>query len=395
MNKNTEIIDSYEEINPVLRQIMKSVFNSRRNFPVEYHSSLRKEVVNDKLSCQLWFISPGCSHDKHGGCTMCNYGYGKGFYIKQRKILDSIKENLKKLDSQVVQELVIGPTGSFLDDKEVPTTLRREIYTLLSGVTFENLCFETRCDTITCEKLRGLREYVKTQVITIEVGLECTNDWILRNCVNKAQSLDEVRTAVNMIHDMGMRASANISLGIPFVSEKMGIELAVKSIEDAIGWGFDEVVIFPYHVKPGTLLEVLDKNQLYKTISLWSLIETLYRTPEPLLGKLSIAWYKNYYGEGSPLIIKSPTTCPTCETEVMELLGDFKNKPTRQLVEKLYGVVCDCKSAWDMSFQCGEGDHLENCIKAFQKTAGIYNIEQNLVEKEVSYMRESWMFSCT
>lgn len=393
MNKNMEATDSYEKINPVLRKIMKTVFNSRRIFQVKYLSSLRKELVNDKLSCQLWFISPGCSHDNHGGCTMCNYGYGKGFHFEQKLILDSVKGNLKELEGEVVQELVIGPTGSFLDSKEVPITLRREIYTLLSGVDYENLCFENRCDMITYEKLRELREYVKTQVITIEVGLECTNDWILRNCVNKGQSLDEVRTAVNMIHEMGIRASANISLGIPFVSEKMGIELAVKSVEDAISWGFDEVVIFPYHVKPGTLLEVLDKKHLYKTISLWSLIETLYRVPEPLLGKLSIAWYKNYYGEGSPLIIKSPTTCPACETEGMELLDDFKNKPTRQLVKKLYGVACDCKSVWDMSLKCGEGDHLENCIKAFQETAGIYRIDQNLVEKEVSYMRESWKLS--
>lgn len=395
MNKNMKITDSYEKINPVLREIMQTVFNSRTIFPVKYFSNLRKEVVNNKLSCQMWFISPGCSHDNHGGCTMCNYGYGKGFHFAQKLILDSIKENLKELEGKDVQELVIGPTGSFFDDKEVPTTLRRKIYALLSKVDFENLCFETRCNTITYEKLSELREHVKTKAITIELGLECTNDWILRNCVNKGQSLDEVRTAVDIIHKMGMRASANISLGIPFVSEKMGIELAVKSVEDAISWGFDEVVIFTYHVKPGTLLEVLDRNHLYKTVSLWSLIETLYRIPEPLLGKISIAWYKNYYGEGSPLIIKSPATCPACETKVMELLDDFKNKPSRQLVEKLYSVVCDCKSAWHMNLKSAKGDYLENCIKGFQETAGICSIDRDLVEKEVTYMRESWKFPCT
>ncbi len=394
MDKNMEIIDSYEKINPVLRKIMKTVFNSRRNFPVEYLSSLRKEIVNDKLSCQLWFISSGCSHDNHGGCTMCNYGYGKGFHFEQKQIFGSIKEDLKELEGKVVQELVIGPTGSFLDNKEVPITLRREIYTLLSSVDLEHLCFETRCDTITYEKLHELREYVKIPLITIEVGLECTNDWILRNCVNKGQSLAEIRTVVNMIHEMGMCASANISLGIPFVSEKMGIELAVKSVEDAIYWGFDEVVIFPYHIKPGTLLEVLNKNHLYKTISLWSLIETLYQIPRSHLEKLSISWYKNYYGESSPLIIKSPTTCPACEKEVIELLDNFKNKPTREVVEKLYGVVCDCKSVWNMSIKCSEGDYLENYIKVFQKAAEIFYVDQNLVEKEVSYMRESWKLSC-
>lgn len=390
---NKKITDSYQKINPVLREIMKNVFNSRRVFPVEYLTSLRREIVNNKLSCQLWFISPGCSHDNQGGCTMCNYGYGKGFHFEQKLILDSIREKLKELKGEDVQELLIGPTGSFLDNKEVPSTLRQEIYTLLSVGDFEKLCFETRCDTITYRKLRELREYVKAQIITIEVGLECTNDWILRNCINKGQTLEEVRSTVNMIHAMGIRASANVSLGIPFVSEKMGIELAVKSIKDAINWGFDEVAIFPYHVKPGTLLEALEKNHLYKTVSLWSLIETLHRIPEPYLRRISIAWYKNYYGENSPLIIESPTTCPACEAKVMELLDDFKNNPTRQMVEQLYAVDCDCRSTWETSLKCNKNDDLENFIKKFRKTADIYQINQNLVEEEVLYMRESWEFS--
>lgn len=109
-----ERTDSYEKVNPILRDIMKTVFDSRRIFPVEYLSSLRKEIVNDKMSCQLWFISPGCSHDNRGGCTMCNYGYGKGFHFDQKLVLDSIKDNLKELEGEVIQELVVGPTGSYL-----------------------------------------------------------------------------------------------------------------------------------------------------------------------------------------------------------------------------------------------------------------------------------------
>ena len=387
-----EKTDSYEKVNPVLREIMKTVFDSRRIFPVEYLSSLRKEIVNDKMSCQLWFISPGCSHDNRGGCTMCNYGYGKGFHFDQEMVLDSIKENLKELEGEIIRELAVGPTGSFFDNKEVPAALRREIYALLADVDIENLYFETRCDTITYEKLNEIREYAKTKAITIEVGVECTNEWILRNCVNKGQTLKQVRDAVGMIHELGMRASANISLGIPFVDDQLGVGLALKSVEDAFDWGFDEAVIFTYHIKPGTLLEVLDRNHLYKTVSLWSLVETLYRLPEPYLGKLSIAWYKNYYGKDSPLIIKSPETCPVCEREVMALLDAFKNKPTRQLVEKLYGLACDCRTTWYKNLTFGRDDPLENCIKGFQKIARIYNIDQNLIEKEVAYMRESWSF---
>ena len=73
--------------------------------------------------------------------------------------MDSIKENLKELEGEIIRELAVGPTGSFFDNKEVPAALRREIYALLADVDIENLYFETRCDTITYEKLNEIREY--------------------------------------------------------------------------------------------------------------------------------------------------------------------------------------------------------------------------------------------
>lgn len=383
--------DLYRKENPVLRDIMRAVFLARENFPVEYLSSLRKEVVNNMISSQLWFISSGCSHEKKGGCTMCNYGYGKGFQFDQSLILDSIKGHLNSLGNERVHELVIGPTGSFLDDEEVSPDLRREIYILLSKVNFENLYFETRCDTISLEKLQELRNYLCRQSITIEVGLECTNDWVLRNCVNKRQLILEVRNAISLIHQMGIRTCANISIGIPFLSENLGIELAVKSVGDAFEMGFDEVAIFPYHVKPGTLLEMLDRHNIYTPISLWSLVETLYRIPEHYLNRLSIAWYKNYYGKESPLILKSPTTCSICENELILLLDEFKNRPSRTLIVKMYELNCDCKKKWKARIV--EESLTQNTpnFEAFRKAAELFRIDRSLIEDEILYMKDNWL----
>lgn len=384
-------IDLYKKENPVLSSIMQKVFLSRDNFPVEYLASLRKEIVNNMISGQLWFISGGCSHEKKGGCTMCNYGYGKGFNFSQNKILDSIKECLDMLGNEHVHELVIGPTGSFLDDDEVSPDLRNEIYTLLSSVNFEKLYFETRCDTISFEKLKNLRNYLNKHSITIEIGLECTNDWILRNCINKRQMLHEVQEILPIIHDMNIRTCANISIGIPFISEKMGIDLAVKSVGDAFEMGFDEVVIFPYHIKPGTLLEMLDKHNLYTTISLWALVDTLYHIPECYIDRLNIAWYKNYYGKKSPLILKSPTTCSSCEENIIMLLDEFKNKPSRNLVVQMYEMSCSCRQKWEKKI---DEEHLTQCapnFEAFQKAAELFDIDYSLIEDEINYMKKTWV----
>ena len=75
---------------------------------------------------------------------MCIYGYGKSFHFDHKLGLDSIKDNLMELEGEVIQEIVVGSTGSFFDNHEVPAALRREIYRLLADVDIENLCFETR-----------------------------------------------------------------------------------------------------------------------------------------------------------------------------------------------------------------------------------------------------------
>ena len=53
--------DEYRLVNPVLRQVMKGVYNRRRSFPMKYLCDIRLERIYDQFFAQIFFMSRGCS----------------------------------------------------------------------------------------------------------------------------------------------------------------------------------------------------------------------------------------------------------------------------------------------------------------------------------------------
>lgn len=380
--------DYNRQVNPALRAMAKAVYEARSSFSVQYLSSVRTEQVNDRESCQLWFISPGCFHDSCGGCTMCNYGYGRGSHVDEALVLDSIAGNLSALPPEI-GELIIGPTGSMLDDREVPPAFRSDILSLLREKTIDDLFIETRLDTITEEKLQQLRTGVNARHINIEIGIECMNPWVLRNCVNKDMDVRRIPHTVEMIHANGINACANLAVGFPFLNERMNIQLAVHSIQEALAIGFDEVVLFSYHVRPGTLLEVLWRHGRYDTPSLWSVSSVLDQLDEALLPKVGIAWYRDYY-QDSKKILHSPHSCPQCEVRLLKLLDAYKNHPCAETRDALSRITCQCRDRWTQEVEeqalCVQ---FANVAEDYRFLGKLYSIPDGAVDEELKYMERT------
>ncbi|MBQ7221834.1 MAG: hypothetical protein IJS28_12760 [Synergistaceae bacterium] len=339
-----------DKINAVLRNAAKGIFARRENFPVEYLSDVRIEKVNNAACCDIWFMTRGCSHDKKGGCTMCNYGCGKGLIVDDEAVIASLSEQLAGIHGEI-EETAISPSGSMLDDEEVPPKLREKILELVGGLNCRNFLVESRCDTLTDAKLETLKKYLKNGRIYIETGIESCNDWVLKNCVNKNLSLSDIKRAVEAVHAHGIGMCANIAIGFPFINEYTGIILAVRSIEKAFSIGFDNVVFFPYHVRPGTFLEFLLRNNYYRPYSLHSFCEVLRRLDADVLPRVNISWYRNYYGKGSRKIIASPSSCPECEERMLAALDSYKNKPCIDSLREIDNVECRCRERWRKKIQ--------------------------------------------
>lgn len=333
--------------NAVLKKAMQMVYNDRKPLKREIISQVRTETVNDGAFCEVWFMTKGCTHDAEGGCTMCNYG--KGYDVDETAVVQELARQVRNLPEKL-QELIVTPSGSMLDDEEVPKAMRERIFELLNHTQCEDFYIETRADSITREKLESLRGSVNAKRFNIEIGAESCDDWIMRNCINKKLTCEDLQDAVDMIHAAGMYVYLNIGIGIPFLTEHCSIEYAKKSIRKAFAMGCDSVVLFPYHVKPGTLLWWLWKHELYSCCSLWAIPEVLSGFTADELERIHISWYRNYYTDKSK-IVSSPAVEEENLEQVLLLLDEYKNHPGIGSLTPLMELQSEGRTQWALKIK--------------------------------------------
>ncbi|MGF0032208.1 radical SAM protein [Bariatricus sp. SGI.154] len=376
-----------EVSNIVLKKITRHIYEERMPLPEYQKTNIRIERVNNRNFAELWFLTAGCRHDRQGGCTMCNYGKGRTCW--EDEILREIEKTIAQMPEEY-EEFIISPIGSMLDEREVSDHMMRGLKDALQNIHSETLITETRADTVTKERLMMLKNIFDARYRCVEIGVESSSDWILRNCVNKGCTVEDYKRAIAAIKEAGMIAIVNIGIGIPFMSERMAVEHAIESVCRADMWGADSIVLFPYHVKPGTLAGVLYELGEYQPVSLWSLVEVLDSLELRIQSKTRISWYKNYYKEPDK-IISSPGTCPACYEEVLSLLEEYKNLMKPETIRSLVQMECSCKIRWrerlrDEALQID----LERMEKNYRTLSERYGVSPRLLERELEFMRDTY-----
>ena len=328
--------------NPLLSSVMHQLRRTRPRLSAEVPFYNRVEKSHGGNYVEVWFLTSGCQWDARGSCTMCNYGQGPN--RTEDEIVEAVRQGLAAIDVDV-RELVVSPSGSMLDPLEVPINARRRIYTLINDFPAPKFTFETRAETVNGEAIKEFVESIPGKQLGVEIGLESSNGWIQRFCVNKGSHPKQFIEASRILTSNNINVYANISLGTAFLNPGESIKDALDSTRWALTNGADIAVLFPIHVKPYTLLAWLYQKGLYRPPSLWSLVEVLYQLGPELMSRTEISWYRNYYNDPSK-VIASPTTCNRCQEEVLGLLDEYRNFQSPSVINQLRGIQCECKDAW-------------------------------------------------
>lgn len=374
--------------NQVLKEITKKIYDMRPEMPKNKRTHYRIERANGGLLCDLWFLTRGCTHDASGGCTMCNYG--KGTEIMDQNLMFHELQNIIKKFPWEFEDFLLTPSGSMLDEREVPRKIKKELKVILENVKAKRFIIETRADSVNEEGLRFLNDIMPSADKYVEIGYESGNDWILRNCINKGAEVASFERAADLIHKAGAKVTANIAVGIPFLSERASIYEAVTSVKKAFAQGADSVVLFPYHVKHGTLLEVMYNDGWYQCVSLWALVAVLAQLPVEALEQVQISWYKDYFGTDRSNIFVSPTTCENCKKAVVRLLDEYREDPSEVKIKKLISYNCECRNVWRNKMLTQKlGIEFEKIEKIYRSLAKKYGIDSEILEKELSIMKIS------
>lgn len=326
-----------DERNDFLLNVGREARKKRASFwSEEETTSIRLTKTENGQDAGLWFRTAGCTYDAQGGCIMCDYSNGP--HTSPEQMISYVKRGLKSLPPDCTN-LLVSPSGSMLDTKEVPLEALIGILRELGNTPFR-IFFETRAETVNEDVICLCKDILGSRFGGLYIGLESASPFVLKYCVNKQLKLSSITNAISTCKRYGVEVIFNVLVGIPFLSSEESIRSAIDTVNWGLSNGAYQCDLFPIHIKSSTPLSSLYEAGVYSPPSLWEILEVLNRLDESAWRKVGLSWYTS---NGSYNVISSPSTCPLCFDHVIGCFSGFARTKSPEWIEKLNKIDCLCK----------------------------------------------------
>lgn len=267
----------------------------------------------------------GCCWVKSGGCTMCGYREASLGGVTEEDLLKQLEQALSRYKDEPFVK--IYTSGSFLDDNEIPPSVRGKIFEAFSGC--ERILFESRPEFITEDSLKGV-----PKTVTVALGLESSDPEVLEKSVHKGFTPSDIERAGRLLKSQGYGVRTYLLLKPPFMTESVAIEDAVRSARFAAPFS-DEISVNPLNVQRGTYVERLWKKGDFRSPWIWSLIEVFRQ----LSGTVDSRLMSSPSGGGAS---RGVHNCGECDQRALDAIERFSYS---QDVGDL-DVDCACRDRW-------------------------------------------------
>lgn len=250
--------------------------------PVE----VREEYFENKNHKRLvmYLMSNGCDWAlKNGnGCTIC------GHLAKQRRLetsistQDYIKQFVSEYDKVDFKEypiLNLYNNGSILNNNEIPNEALFKILKIVNQNPYiRKIVLESRPEFVNEEIVYEIKKRVPDKFVEIAMGLEVLDDFYRIACINKGFRLEQFKKAATIIKKH-LNLKSYVLLKPPFLTEREGIEEAIRTIGFAFAIGSSTVSLEACTIQKNTLAEYLSDRNDYSTPWLWSIVEVVKKQP--------------------------------------------------------------------------------------------------------------------
>ncbi len=206
----------------------------------------------------------GCPND----CIFCNQksisGQKKSVTKEEAKqIIDNYLQDLK-VDNAQIEIAFFG--GSFTAiDKDKQEELLQVAYKYIEDGKVESIRISTRPDAIDKETLKRLKKY---KVKTIELGVQSSNDYILKRA-NRGHTFEDVKKASKLIRWYGFKLGHQMMVGLP---ESTRID-EINTAKALVKLKPKMVRIYPVLVVKNTELEKEYNEGKYEPLSVVQAVE--------------------------------------------------------------------------------------------------------------------------
>ena len=317
---------------------------------------IKKERLLHEIGKELTIIlrTKGCSWatSESGGCSMCGYIRDACIEgIHDTQIIKQFDYVLSNKIGEISEDpnnyiLKIFNSGSFFDDDEISTNVRRNLYEKIANIKkVKEVVLESRSEYITDEKLLEIREFLDKKYIEVAIGLETVDDYIRNNYINKNAFIDDFKDVLRRCKQHGIGVKAYLLFKPPFLNEQAAVDDCSHSLKELINLKVNSISINPMNIQKNTLVEYLWFQGRYKTPWYYSLFKCL---------KKSI----NQSDLNSIRILCDPSGAGTkrgihnclkreCEQSARKVLNNFVlNQNLDELEENLY--ECECKKKYQL-----------------------------------------------
>lgn len=304
----------------------------------------------------LFYGGTGCTwNTRTGGCFICPYSTGdEKVGVTQENVRKQI-EFLRTYDPLKELELVYLFPCSAFDEKEISLPNQRLLWEVVSELdNLEYVVFESRPEYITRDILEELSDVISDKQICVYIGLETSNDFIRKYCINKGYTFNMFKRKCELLQELGMSACAFLLLKPPFLTEKEAIQDCVSSIKDTVGL-VRNIILMVANTAHYTIMESLSEMGVYKPVWLWSVTEVLQQLDKEERKKVQLGgcfYNRNTQGiadfvqvEHTPAFYQFPENCGKCDVEVIKRLMDFNQH------KQLEDFWCTCKKDWEKELQ--------------------------------------------
>lgn len=206
----------------------------------------------------------GCPND----CTFCNQKSisGQTKQVTAKDVKQTIEEYLKSFKNENLYKEVAFFGGSFTGiEQEKQKELLEAAYEFIKTKQIQSIRISTRPDYIDKEKLQLLKKY---GVKTIELGVQSTNDYILKKC-RRGHTFENVKRASKLIRRHGFILGHQMMIGLP---ESTKID-ELNTAKDLAKLKPKIVRLYPVLVIKGTELEKEYQNGEYEPVPLSQAVE--------------------------------------------------------------------------------------------------------------------------
>ncbi len=304
----------------------------RVNRPDEYSSLwFEDEPYGGKRERSMVLVlrTSGCFWFKSGGCTMCGYYSDTNpTKVNFENIKNQVDSAFEKYNNEKIVK--IYNSGSFFDQNEIPIEGAR--YILKKFQNAERIIVESRPEFIREKIIKNFIDY--KEKLMVAIGLESSNDEILRYSINKGFSVNEYIRAAEYLNSIGIPLKTYVLLKPPFLSEREAIEDAIKSAIFASKYS-EIVSLNPVNVQRGTVVEYLWQKGYYRSPWLWSVVEVLKKT----------AFTKKVVSfPTAPGKERGAHNCGKCDDYVIKAIEEFSFSQDENI---LYNIKpCACMEKW-------------------------------------------------